>query len=111
MVILIVDLVGYNMATYTNTSPWYTTTVSNSHLNILNIRPVPATASDFLYTIQSQYTYRPDLLAFDLYGDASLWWIFIQRNMDTLQDPILDFVPGTQIYVCKLSDLTKVLGL
>jgi hypothetical protein len=55
--------------------------------------------------------YRPDLLAYDLYGDAGLWWVFIQRNLDVLQDPILDFVPGTQIYICKLSELTQALGI
>lgn len=98
-------------AKYTSTSPWYTTRVKNNYLDTLSIRPVSAEADDFLYTIQPQYAYRPDLLAFDLYGDSSLWWVFIQRNMDTLQDPILDFVPGTQIYICKNSSLTTVLGL
>lgn len=98
-------------ATYTNTSPWFNTAIVNNHLDVLTIRPVPAEVDDFLYTIQAQYTYRPDLLAFDLYGDPRLWWVFIQRNLDVLQDPILDFVPGTQIYVCKNSRLTSVLGL
>jgi hypothetical protein len=64
-----------------------------------------------VYKRQSQYTYRPDLLAYDLYGDPSLWWVFIQRNLDMLQDPIFDFVPGTQIYIPKNSSLRTVLGL
>lgn len=98
-------------ANYSNTSPWYKTYNNGAYLDVLNIRPVSADVDDFLYTIQPQYTYRPDLLAFDLYGDAKLWWVFIQRNLDVLQDPILDFVPGKQIYVCKLSSLTKVLGI
>lgn len=98
-------------ATYSNTSPWYNTTVTNNYLDIFSIRPVSAEASDFLYTIEAQYAYRPDLLAYDLYGTTSLWWVFAQRNMDTLQDPILDFSPGIQIYICKKSSLTDVLGL
>jgi hypothetical protein len=98
-------------ATYSNTSPWYNTPVTNGYLNLLSIRPVAAEPSDFLYTIQAQYIYRPDLLAYDLYKDASLWWVFAQRNMDVLQDPILDFVPGTKIYVPKNSSLTTVLGI
>lgn len=101
----------FKMARYTNTSPWYTTLKKSNYLDLLNIRAVSANADDFLYTIQAQYTYRPDLLAYDLYGDANLWWVFIQRNLDTLQDPILDFVPGKQIYICKLSELTTALGL
>jgi alpha-L-fucosidase len=96
---------------YTNTSPWATTPISSNYLDIFSIRPVSAEASDFLYTIEAQYAYRPDLLAFDLYGTPNLWWVFTQRNMDVLQDPILDFAPGTQIYICKKSSLTNVLGL
>jgi hypothetical protein len=98
-------------AIYSNSSPWYITNVTNNYLDILNIRPVAADTDDFLYTIESQYTFRPDLLAYDLYGDPSLWWVFIQRNLDMLQDPIFDFVPGTQIYIPKNSSLRTVLGL
>jgi hypothetical protein len=98
-------------ARYTNSSPWYTTPINNRYLGVLTIRPVAAGADDFLYTIEPQYTYRPDLLAYDLYGEASLWWVFIQRNLDVLQDPILDFIPGTQIYIPKGSSLNTVLGL
>jgi hypothetical protein len=99
------------MAEYSNTSPWYSTRVLQNYLDILSIRPVSAEPDDFLYTIQSQYTYRPDLLAHDLYGSASLWWVFMQRNLDIIQDPVLDFVPGTKIYIPKNSSLKTVLGL
>jgi hypothetical protein len=51
------------------------------------------------------------LLAYDLYGTPNLWWVFMQRNLDVIQDPILDFVPGTQIYLCKNNELTTALGL
>jgi hypothetical protein len=98
-------------ATYTNTSPWFNTPITQNYLDVLTIRPVAAQADDFLYTIESQYTFRPDLLAYDLYGQATLWWVFIQRNLDVLQDPIFDFVPGVQIYIPKGSGLTSVLGL
>jgi hypothetical protein len=99
------------MATYTSTSPWYNTKITQNYLDIFAIRPVSAEPDDFLYTIEPQYTHRPDLLAFDLYDDARLWWVFIQRNLDVLQDPIFDFVPGTQIYICKNSSLRTILGL
>jgi len=102
----------FNMAAnYLNNSPYFNTPIVRNYLSILEIRPVSADVDDFLYTIEPQYTYRPDLLAYDLYGDAKLWWVFIQRNLDVIQDPILDFVPGKQIYICKLSGLTSALGL
>lgn len=99
------------MATYTTTSPWYNTKIKNNYLDVLTIRPVSAEKDDYLYTIEVQYMYRPDLLAYDLYGDAKLWWVFIQRNLDVLQDPIFDFQPGTKIYVPKNSSLKTILGL
>lgn len=99
------------MTVYSNTSPWYLTKIKQDYLDILSIRPVSAEVDDFLYTIEPQYMYRPDLLAFDLYGEVKLWWVFIQRNLDVLQDPIFDFIPGKQIYIPKNSSLRTVLGL
>lgn len=96
---------------YKNTSAYATTTQNNFYLNLLKIRPVPAEKDDFLYTIENQYRYRPDLLAYDLYGDPALWWVFVQRNMSIIRDPIYDFEPGTQIYIPKQSNLQKFLGI
>ena len=67
---------------YPNTSPWSATKITKNYLDILQIRPVAAEQDDYLYTIEPQYTYRPDLLAFDLYGTSKLWWVFSQRNLD-----------------------------
>ena len=35
----------------------------------------------------------------------------VAMNLDTIQDPVLDFVPGTRIYIPKNSSLKTVLGL
>lgn len=97
---------------YSTSSPYANTSViNNTYLDFLVIRPVPAESDDFLYSIEPQYTYRPDLLAYDLYGDPALWWVFAQRNMDVIQDPILDFVPGVKIYIPKGSSLRQTLGI
>lgn len=98
-------------ANYSNTSPWSNTAITQNYLDILSIRPVAAEADDFVYTIEPQYSHRPDLLAYDLYGTPRLWWVFIQRNLDTLQDPIYDFVPGVEIYIPKKTGLFRVLGI
>jgi len=99
------------MATYKTNSPWADTLIENNYLGNLVIRPVSAESDDYLYTIETQYTYRPDLLAYDLYQDPKLWWVFIQRNMDVLQDPVFDFVAGTEIYIPKGNSLKQILGL
>lgn len=99
------------MANYTNSSPWLQTPQNSLYLELLNIRPVPAEADDYRYVIENQYRHRPDLLSYDLYGDAKLWWVFVQRNMSVLRDPIYDFVPGAIIFLPKKSNLEKFLGV
>ena len=88
------------MANYTSSSPWKQTPYTrNGALDILRIRPVPKSSDDSSYTIETQYTHRPDLLAYDLYGNAKLWWVFAEYNPDILVDPIIDFVGGMKITV------------
>lgn len=99
------------MAAYSKASPYADTKENSLYLELLDIRPVPAEADDFLYTIENQYKHRPDLLAYDLYGEPKLWWVFVQRNMSIIKDPIYDFEPGTQIYIPKKSNLQKFLGV
>ena len=73
-------------------SPWGKTKVirSGDYLDILKIRTVPEDSDDVKYEIQPQYHQRPDLLAYDMYGSPKLWWVFAQRNMNELKDPIYD---------------------
>lgn len=99
------------MATYSKSSPYKNTKQNPLFLELLEIRPVPAEPDDFRYQIETQYTHRPDLLAYDLYGDAKLWWVFAQRNMSTIKDPIYDFEPGVTIFLPKKSNLKKFLGV
>ena len=91
--------------------PWANTVQNDLYLELLEIRPVPSEPDDFLYTIENQYKFRPDLLAYDLYGNPKLWWVFMQRNMNVLKDPVFDFLPGTRIYIPKQNNLTKFLGV
>lgn len=99
------------MAQYSKSSPWAFTPQNNLYLELLEIRPVPAEPDDFTYTIENQYKHRPDLLSYDLYGTPRLWWVFVQRNMSIIKDPIYDFVPGTVIKIPKRSNLEKFLGV
>lgn len=50
---------------------------------------------DIQYVIGSKYNRRPDLLAYDVYGKATLQWFILQYN--NLSDINVDFVEGTQI--------------
>lgn len=99
------------MAKYSTASPWYKTNQNKTYLEIWQPRPIPAESDDYEYLIQPQYNYRPDLLAFDIYGTPKLWWVFAQRNVDVLFDPIYDFKAGTTIKLPKKSKLLSSLGL
>lgn len=99
------------MATYSRSSPYASTSENALYLELLEIRPVPSEDDDYLYEIEGQYKHRPDLLAYDLYGDPKLWWVFVQRNMSVIKDPIYDFEPGVKIYCPKKSNLQKYLGV
>jgi hypothetical protein len=73
-------------------------------------RAIPKQSDDRLMQINQTYQYRPDLLALDLYDTPTLWWVFYQRNPNTLTAPPLDFKAGVQIYLPKISTLRGVLG-
>lgn len=98
------------MATYDATSPYFTTQYSQFFLDVMNNRPIPKQNDDILTTISLTYQYRPDLMSFDLYGTPTLWWVFYQRNPNTLQAPPLDFAAGTKIYIPKITTLRSALG-
>ena len=87
-----------------------TAVTSSGYLDILSPRPVPINREDILFEITSEYNYRPDLLAHITYGRRELWWVFAQRNLDILKDPVFDFVAGTKIYLPEPSALRNTLG-
>ena len=97
--------------TYNNTSPYAATQTFGSFLDVMTMRSITKRADDVAYQIDTIYKYRPDLLAYDLYGDSTLWWVFAARNPNVIKDPIFDFYPGVTIYIPKKSNLTTDLGL
>ena len=99
------------MAEYSNTSPYYATPQNAINLEPMVARTITAEQDDRTYTIERTYAYRPDLLAYDLYGTPRLWWVFAQRNPDQIEDPIYDFKPGVTVKLPKKENVLKDLGL
>jgi hypothetical protein len=89
------------MATYRTDSLYRDTKITNNQyldeLTIDNIDVNNTTTTDI--TLNEKYDEKPDLLAYDLYGNAKLWWVFALFNQDELADPILDFKAGLKIKV------------
>jgi hypothetical protein len=97
---------------YPASSPYYNTNIVNGqYLDVMSNRPIPMDPSDVYWEITSVYEYRPDLLAYDLYSNSTLWWVFAMRNPNMLKDPYFDFVSGVNIYLPKLSAINQALGL
>jgi hypothetical protein len=99
------------MVEYSNLSPYFATEMSKGYLDVVSWRKIPAESDDVSFTVTSSYENRPDLLAYDIYGDVKLWWVFAARNPSILKDPVFDLVPGIIIYIPKMSSMKKTLGI
>lgn len=89
------------MADYRTDSLYRNTKIINrQYLDVLNIDNIDIdnTTTETI-TLEAKYEEKPDLLAYDLYGNAKLWWVFALFNQDELVDPIVDFKTGLKISV------------
>lgn len=93
---------------HSNTSFLRNAKVNKFYLDINQLPKIPKLSTDELYTIDSRYDKRPDLLANDLYGTTSLWWLFALRNPDVIIDPLEDFTPGTEIFLPSTTAVDRV---
>lgn len=102
-----------NQTIYPAASPYFSTNVvSNKYLDVMVSRPIPTLPSDVYVTLTQVYEYRPDMLAYDLYGDPKLWWVFAARNPNKLgPDPYFNFKAGIGIYVPTIDTLQAYLGI
>ena len=93
---------------HSNTSFLRNAKVNKFYLDINQLPKIPKLDTDELYTIDSRYDKRPDLLANDLYGTTSLWWLFALRNPDVIIDPLEDFTSGTEIFLPSTTAVDRV---
>ena len=98
------------MTMYAKTSPYYNSSMVNNYLDVINFRDIPKERDDILFELTATYEHRPDLLAYDLYKDHKLWWVFSVRNRSVIKDPVFDMVAGVKIYLPKASTLQRVMG-
>lgn len=96
---------------YSKTSPYFKTNVVNGYLDVMSFRDLPIERDDTAFVLTATYEHRPDLLAYDLYKDEKLWWVFAVRNKRVIKDPVFDFKAGTKIYLPKMSTIRSVLGI
>jgi len=96
---------------YKKNSPYYTTGLNNGYLEVMTARNIPALVDDLLFEVPKTYEYRPDLLAYDLYKDVGLWWVFATRNPSIIKDPVYDLTAGIKIFIPQLTTINSALGI
>lgn len=99
------------MATYSKTSPYYGTPQFGPFLDTWKSKTIAPAVDDAHYQIDPVYNLRPDVLAYDLYKDSNLWWVFAIRNPDVLKDPLFGFRTGVIIYVPTLATIKSSIGI
>lgn len=96
---------------YKKNSPYFKTSIVNGYLDVMSFRDLPYERDDILFEVTATYENRPDLLAYDIYNDPGLWWVFAIRNKRIIKDPIYDLKAGVKIYLPKISTIKSVLGV
>ena len=66
-------------------------------------------SSDYYVEIPTKYDLKPGLMAYDLYGNAQLLWVFSVMNRDTINDPLFDFRAGKIIRIPTKSRLNSLI--
>lgn len=74
-----------------------TTDVHQTRLGWWERRNIAKSDTDFTMSLAPRYHKRPDLLAYDLYGDAKLQSLILQYN--NILDINVEFVTGASITV------------
>lgn len=94
---------------YARNSLYSKTSFYTNYLDIATFPTIPKYADDVVFAINNTYQFRPDLLAYDLYGDSNLWWVFALRNPNVLKDPLFDMRIGNRIYLPKKTTLDSII--
>ena len=93
---------------YGNKSRYKDTPIRSWYLGIWEPVEITESEDDNLFIIPPKFHLRPDLAAFELYGDHRYWYVFALRNKNLIKDPIFDFISGMSIYVPKQERLTGI---
>lgn len=93
---------------YDRSSIYSNTKIKSFYLDIWEPKEIFPSTDDFFWVIEQKYHLRPDLAAYDIYGNEKLWYVFALRNKDILKDPLFDFTAGTEIIVPAKSSLSDI---
>lgn len=64
---------------------------------------IKETVPPSIIRVTARYKNRPDLVAYDVYGDVTLYWVIAIRN--NIQFPMRDLAIGQVLFVPALEDV------
>jgi hypothetical protein len=79
-------------------------------LDVNRLPAVPSRIDDEEYIIEPMFENRPDLLAYEVYGNARAWWVIVLRNTDVIRDPLRDFRTGVTIQLPNPETVKRLAG-
>jgi len=95
---------------YSTTSPYAATPQLSWRIGRYVHRDIPSSDDDTQIVLEPKYEFRPDLLAYSLYGTPSFWWVFSVRNPSLRFDPVYGMTPGLVIFAPSPERLRRILG-
>lgn len=96
-------------AKYSQYSP-YAKTKQTWYLDYNLPKNIPPADSDIDYEIPNKYDEQPWRLAYELYGNERLYYIFSLLNPNLIEDPIYDFNAGKTIRIPSVQRVQSYLG-
>lgn len=100
-----------SIVNYNKYSPYHNTPQTSWYLSNWSPIDIGSDITDTLLELKPKYKYRPDLLAYDLYGTVNLWWVFMSRNPDVIVDPVFNMIPGVILYIPSSTRVSSILGV
>lgn len=88
---------------YRNTNVHRDETTKKPFFDLWNPPRIRETKPPTIVRVNARYLYRPDLIASDIYGDPTLFWVVAIRNGITF--PMRDIRAGQVLYVPALEDV------
>lgn len=82
-----------------NESLYSSTYQYDGFLSYYNPIDIPFDETDYYITVSPEYENKPGKLAYDMYGDARLLWVFRYFNNNKIEDMIFDLKPGMNLLV------------
>lgn len=93
--------------TYPVHSPYAETPQSTMFIGRYVHREIARDEKDIAVTLTAKHHLRPDILSNEQYGTPVYWWVFMQRNLNVIRDPIWDFTVGKTIMVPSRESLSR----